>query len=92
MGYARSPFRDIESHLRIVVGLDEDDSQLILKQYNSNFVTYEISPGIYTINDFAEAVYTMVDQKRTLQLKYDGVIIKTKHFKTFSKNFWNVKI
>ena len=25
MGYARSPFRDFESYLRIVVGLDEDD-------------------------------------------------------------------
>ena len=40
MGYARSPFRDFDSYLRIVVGLDEDDIQLILKQYNSNFVTF----------------------------------------------------
>ena len=29
MGYARSPFRDFESYFRIVVGLDEDDIQLI---------------------------------------------------------------
>ena len=29
--YARSPFRDFESYLRIVVGLDENDIQLILK-------------------------------------------------------------
>ena len=34
MAYARSPFRDFESYLRIVVGLDEDDIRLILKQYN----------------------------------------------------------
>ena len=27
MGYARSPFRDFENYLRIVVGLDEDDIQ-----------------------------------------------------------------
>ena len=46
MGYARSPFQDFESYLRIVVVLDEDDIQLILKQYNSNFVTYEMPPGI----------------------------------------------
>ena len=39
MAYARSPFRDFESYLRIVVGLDENDIQLILKQYNSKFVT-----------------------------------------------------
>ena len=31
MAYAGSPFRDFESYLRIVVGLDEDDNQLILK-------------------------------------------------------------
>ena len=30
MGYARSPFRNFESFLRIVVGSDEDDIQLIL--------------------------------------------------------------
>ena len=45
MGYARSPFRDFENSPRIVVGLDEDDIQLILKQYSSNFVTYELSRG-----------------------------------------------
>ena len=49
MGYARSPFRDFESHLRIVVGLDEDDMRLILKQ--NNFVTYELDPSNYTIED-----------------------------------------
>ena len=45
MGYARSPFRYFESYLRIVVGLDEDDIGLILKQYNANFITYELDPG-----------------------------------------------
>ena len=29
MAYARSPFPDFESFLRIVVGLDEDDFQLV---------------------------------------------------------------
>ena len=32
MGYARALFQDFESYLRIVVGMDEDDIQLILKQ------------------------------------------------------------
>ena len=47
MGYGRSPFRDFESYLRIVVGSDEDDIHLISKHYNSYFITYELSPGIY---------------------------------------------
>ena len=42
MGYARSPFRGFESCLRIVVGLDEDDIQLLLKQENSYSITCEI--------------------------------------------------
>ena len=40
MGYARSPSRDFESYLRIVIGLDEVVIRLILKQYNANFVCY----------------------------------------------------
>ena len=78
MGYARSPFRDFESYLRIVVGLIEDDIQLFLKQYNSNFVTYKIKPGIYSIKDIAEFVYTMGELEGTLQIEYDDMSMKTK--------------
>ena len=49
MGYARSLFRIYGSFLRFVAGLDEDDIQLILKQFNSYFITYDLPPGIYTI-------------------------------------------
>ena len=51
MGYARSPFRDFEGYLRIIVSLDEDDIQFILKQYISKVVLYELSPGIYSIKN-----------------------------------------
>ena len=51
LGYARSPFRDFQNFVRIVVGLIEDDIQLILKQYISNFVTYELYSCFYTIQD-----------------------------------------
>ena len=80
MGYARSPFRDFEIYLRFVVGLDEDDIQMTLKQYNSNFVTYEISPGMYSINDISEVVYKMGDHGGILQMKYDDISMKTKVF------------
>ena len=46
LGYSKSLFRDVESCLRIVVGLDEEDIQLFLKQNNSYFITYELTPGI----------------------------------------------
>ena len=56
MSYARFPVRDFKSYLRMVVGLDEDDIQIILKQYNSSFATYESSPGIYTNKVISEIV------------------------------------
>ena len=45
MGCATSSFRDFECYLRIVIGLDEDDNRFILKQYNANFVNYELEPS-----------------------------------------------
>ena len=63
MGYARSPFRDYERYLRIIVGMEENDNQLILKQYNEKFITYELDPGNYTIEHLQEAVYPLVIMK-----------------------------
>ena len=56
LDYARTSFRVFESHLRIVVGLDEDDFQLIKKQYSSIFILYQAPLGIYSIKDTSEAI------------------------------------
>ena len=76
--YFGSPFRDFESYLRIVVGLEKDDIKLILTQYNSNFVTYEITPGIYTFKDISEAIYKIAGERGSLKIIYDDVSMKTK--------------
>ena len=78
LDYARSLFRDFESYLRIVVGLEEEDIQLILKQYNSHFITYELTPGIYTIQDISDAIQTFSGHKETIQIEYDDISMKTK--------------
>ena len=78
MGYARSPFRDFESYLRIIVGLEEDNIQLILKQYNEKIITYELDPGNYTIEDLKKAVYPLGDHEGTLQIEYDDLNKKVK--------------
>ena len=65
MGYARTPFRDFESYLEIVLGLEEDDTQLILEQYRATFITDEVNAGNYTIKGISEAVYTKGDHERT---------------------------
>ena len=78
MGFAESSFRDFENHFRIVVSLDENDIQFILKQYNSHFITYEQPPGKYSIKDISEIVYTKGDRPGTLQLEHDDFSMKTK--------------
>ena len=78
LGYSRSLFRDFESYLRIVVGLDEEDIRLILKQYNSHFITYELTPGIYTIRDISDAIHTFSGHSEIIKIEYDDINMKTK--------------
>ena len=93
MGYARSPSRDFESSLRIPFGLNEDDIQLIFKQYVSNFVYFEISPSIYTIKDFLEAVYEMGDHEETLKIEYYDFSMIAKHLlKQFVGSFGTLRL
>ena len=92
MGYARSPFRDFESYLRIVVGLEEDNIRLILKQYNEKFITYELDPGNYTIEDLKKAVYPLGDHEGTLQIEYDDLSKKVKLILTrFGETFGTLR-
>ena len=78
LGYSRSLFRDFESFLRNVVGLPEKDIQLILKEYNSHFVTYELTPGICSIQDISNIIKTFSGHMETIQIEYDDISTKTK--------------
>ena len=78
LGYARSLFRDFESFLRIVVDLPEEDIQLILKEYNSHFVIYELTPGIYTIQDISDTIHTFSGHSEIIEIEYDDITMKTK--------------
>ena len=64
--------------MRIVVGLDEEDIQLILKEYNSHFITYELTPGIYSIQDISDTILTFSGHMETIQIEYDDISMKTK--------------
>ena len=64
--------------MRIVVGLDEEDIQLISKQYNSRFITYELTPGIYTIQIISDVVHTFNGHTEILRIEYDDITMKTK--------------
>ena len=51
---------------------------MILKQYNASFVTYELDPANYTIEDLQKIVYPVGDHEGTLQIEYDDLNKKTK--------------
>ena len=93
IGYGRSLFRDFECYLRIVVGLDEEYIQLFLRQYLLNFITYDLSSGVYSIKDISEAVYTVGDHDGAPQFKYNDISMKTEPILTrFEGTFGTLRI
>ena len=62
--YTISVFQDFESFLRTQIDLVEEDVYLVLDEYNSSFITYELDPGIYSHRDTSEALFY------TLQFEY----------------------
>ena len=54
----------------------EDDFNLILKQPNSNFIFYELPPGIYTVEDLSDCVEQSCDG--TIQNEHDDTSMQIK--------------
>ena len=82
-GYVSSVFQDFESYIRTEVDLVKDDIKLVLDEYNSNFVTYELDPGNYTYEDIAVAVYYILESEypqtgSEILIRLDDLTKKTK--------------
>ena len=58
--YTSSVFQDFESFLRTQIELVEDDIKLVLDEYNSSFITYELEPGIYSHREISEALFNIL--------------------------------
>ena len=81
--YTRSVFQDFESFLRTQIDLIEDDVKLVLDEYNSSFITYELEPGIYTFKDISEALFNILQSEylvpsNTIVIEFDDVSRKSK--------------
>ena len=61
--YTSSVFQDFESFLRTQIDLIEDDIKLVLDEYNSSFITYELEPGIYSYREFSEALFYILQSE-----------------------------
>ena len=81
-GYVSSVFQDFESYLRTEVDLVQDDVKLVLDEYNSSFITYELDPGIYTFKDIFEALFNFLQSEypgpsNVIDIEYDDITMKT---------------
>ena len=81
--YIRSVFQDFESFLRTQIDLIEDDLKLVLDEYNSSFITYELEPGIYTFKDISEALFNILQSEypgpnNVIDIEFDDITRKTK--------------
>ena len=61
--YTRSVFQDFESFLRTQIDLIEDNIKLVLDEYNSSFITYELEPGIYSYREISEALFYILQSE-----------------------------
>ena len=76
-------FQDFESFLRTEIDLVEDDIKLVLDEYNSRFITYELDPGIYTFKDISEALFNILQSEypgpsNVIDIEFDDITRKTK--------------
>ena len=61
----------------------EDVVKLVLDEYNSSFITYELEPGIYTFKDISEALFNILQSEypgpgNVIDIEYDDITMKTK--------------
>ena len=81
--YVNSVFQDFESYLRTEVDLVEDDIKMVLDEYSSSFVTYEVQPGIYTFKDVSETLLKILQPEyegyhNAIDIEFNDITMKTK--------------
>ena len=81
--YTRSVFQDFKSFLRTQIDLVRDNIKLVLDEYNSSFITYELEPGIYSYREISEALFYILQSEypqsvSEILIRLDDVTRKTK--------------
>ena len=81
--YTSSVIQDFESFLRTKNDLVKDDIKLVLDEYNSSFITYELEPGIYSYREISEALFYILQSEfpssgSEILIRVDDITRKTK--------------
>ena len=85
--YTRYTNQNFERYLRKEVDWLGDDIRLVLDEYNSSFITYEISGRIYTFKDLSEVLFMILQPEypgisKVIDIEFHDITIKTKLCKT----------
>ena len=81
--YVDSVLQDFENFLRTEIVLVEDDIRLVLDEYISGFICYELEPGIYAFKDISKALFNILHPEyrvynNPVDIKYEDKTMKTK--------------
>ena len=78
-----SVFQDFKSFLRKQIDFVENDIKLVLDEYNSSIITYELQPGTCTFKDISEVLLNFLQSEykgeiKKIVIEYDDITRKTK--------------
>ena len=81
--YHSSISQDFAAYLRTEVDMLEDDIKLVLDEYSSNFITYELELGIYIFKDLSKSVFNFLQPEypassNVIVIELDDITMKTK--------------
>ena len=81
--YVSFIFQSFISFLGTEIDLIEDDITIVLDESNSNFVTYELKPGIYIFKDLSEVLFNILQPEyelfsNSVDIDFDDKTMKTK--------------
>ena len=71
------------NYLRTENDLNEEDIRLVLDECNSEVLTYEVQPGIYTFKDLPEAPFRILQPEyevfnNSVDIEFNDITMKTK--------------
>ena len=81
--YNSSVFQDFETFPRTEIELVEDGFRLVLEQFKSNSIFFELEPSFYTFKDLSEAIFNNLQPEyepfnNSVDIDFDDITMKSK--------------
>ena len=81
--YVDSINQDFQSFLRTQIDLVKDDFRVVLDEYNSSFIPYDLESRIYTFKDNSEGLFNNLHPEyrvynNSVDIEFDDITLKIK--------------